>query len=141
MVMVGVVWYYYECWGIVKVFVVVDVLDNSNGWVGELLVFYKMQIGCLLLIFVLGVFYYDENFSDYYYGILESEFCCSGLVSYFVQDVWVFYVSLMVKYLIVEYVVLMVSVGYSELLEEIIDSLMIDCNESFIFVIGVSWCF
>lgn len=40
--MAGVVWYYYERWGIVKVFVVADVLDNSNGWVGELSVFYKM---------------------------------------------------------------------------------------------------
>lgn len=139
--MAGVVWYYYERWGIVKVFVVADVLDNSNGWVGELSVFYKMQIGRLSLIFALGVFYYDENFSDYYYGILESEFRRSGLVSYFAQDVWVFYVSLTVKYSIGEYVVLMASVGYSELSEEIIDSSMIDRNESFIFVIGVSWRF
>lgn len=52
-----------------------------------------------------------------------------------------FYVSLTVKYSIGEYVVLMASVGYSELSEEIIDSSMIDRNESFIFVIGVSWRF
>lgn len=63
-----------------------DVLDNSNGWVGELSVFHKMQIGRLSLTPALGVLYYDENFSDYYYGISESESRRSGLASYSAQD-------------------------------------------------------
>lgn len=51
------------------------------------------------------------------------------------------YVSLTAKYPIVEHVVLMASAGYSELPEEITDSPMIDRNESFTFVTGVSWRF
>lgn len=113
-----------------------DVLDNSNGWVGELSVFHKMQIGRLSLTPALGVLYYDENFSDYYYGISESESRRSGLASYSAQDAWVPYVSLTAKYPIGEHVVLMASAGYSELPEEITDSPMIDRNESFTFVTG-----
>lgn len=51
------------------------------------------------------------------------------------------YVSLTAKYPIGEHVVLMASAGYSELPEEITDSPMIDRNESFTFVTGVSWRF
>lgn len=40
-----------------------------------------------------------------------------------------------------EHVVLMASAGYSELPEEITNSPMIDRNESFTFVTGVSWRF
>ncbi|MDD6114411.1 MAG: MipA/OmpV family protein, partial [Escherichia coli] len=54
---------------------------------------------------------------------------------------WVPYVSLTAKYPIGEHVVLMASAGYSELPEEITDSPMIDRNESFTFVTGVSWRF
>ncbi|MGQ7087829.1 MipA/OmpV family protein, partial [Escherichia coli] len=45
------------------------------------------------------------------------------------------------KYPIGEHVVLMASAGYSELPEEITNSPMIDRNESFTFVTGVSWRF
>ncbi|MFP1461983.1 MipA/OmpV family protein [Escherichia coli] len=100
-----------------------------------------MQIGRLSLTPALGVLYYDENFSDYYYGISESESRRSGLASYSAQDAWVPDVSLTAKYPIGEHVVLMASAGYSELPEEITDSPMIDRNESFTFVTGVSWRF
>ncbi|STM41922.1 putative scaffolding protein [Escherichia coli] len=139
--MAGVAWYHHERWGTVKASAAADVLDNSNGWVGELSVFHKMQIGRLSLTPALGVLYYDENFSDYYYGISESESRRSGLASYSAQDAWVPYVSLTAKYPIGEHVVLMASAGYSELPEEITDSPMIDRNESFTFVTGVSWRF
>lgn len=51
------------------------------------------------------------------------------------------YVSLTAKYPIGEHVVLMASAGYSELPEEITNSPMIDRNESFTFITGVSWRF
>lgn len=91
-----------------------------------------MQIGRLSLTPALGVLYYDENFSDYYYGISESESCRSGLASYSAQDAWVPYVSLTAKYPIGEHVVLMASAGYSELPEEITDSPMVDRNEFYL---------
>ncbi|MFV2801621.1 MipA/OmpV family protein, partial [Escherichia coli] len=34
--MAGVAWYHHERWGTVKASAAADVLDNSNGWVGEL---------------------------------------------------------------------------------------------------------
>ncbi|WP_249965128.1 MipA/OmpV family protein, partial [Escherichia coli] len=95
---------------------------------------YLSDIGCLE---IQGA----SLFSDYYYGISESESRRSGLASYSAQDAWVPYVSLTAKYPIGEHVVLMASAGYSELPEEITDSPMIDRNESFTFVTGVSWRF
>lgn len=53
--MAGVAWYHHERWGTVKASAAADVLDNSNGWVGELSVFHKMQIGRLSLTPALGV--------------------------------------------------------------------------------------
>lgn len=74
-----------------------------------------------------------RNFSDYYYGISESESVvavwqvihagCLGALC-----------QLTAKYPIGEHVVLMASAGYSELPEEITDSPMIDRIESFTFV-------
>ncbi|WP_140397743.1 MipA/OmpV family protein, partial [Escherichia coli] len=70
--------------------------------------------------------YYDENFSDYYFGISESVSRRSGLASFSAQDAWEPYVSLTAKYPIGEHVVMMASAGYSALPEVISISPMID---------------
>ena len=85
--------------------------------------------------------YYDENFGDYYYGISESESRRSGLAGLFRAGCPVPYVSLTGKIPDRKSVVLMASAGYGELPEEITDSPMIDRNESFYLVTGVSWRF
>lgn len=139
--MAGAAWYYHERWGSVKVSAAADVLDNSNGWIGELSLFRQMPIGQLSLTPSMGVLYYDENFNDYYYGISGTESRRSGLARYSAQDSWVPYVSLTAKYPITDSIVFMASAAYSVLPDEIKDSPMIDRDDSFTFVSGVSWRF
>lgn len=139
--MAGVAWYHHERWGSVKASASADILDNSNGWVGEVALFRQMPIGQLSLTPAIGVLYYDENFSDYYYGVSENESRRSGLASYSAQDSWVPYVSLTAKYPITDHIVLMASAAYSVLPDEIKDSPMIDRDDSFTFLTGVSWRF
>lgn len=57
-------------------------LDNSNGWVGEMSLFRQMPMGKQTLTPAIGVLYYDENFNEYYYGISGNESRRSGLSSY-----------------------------------------------------------
>ncbi|HCT5820126.1 TPA: MipA/OmpV family protein [Citrobacter sedlakii] len=140
-VMAGAAWYHHERWGSVKVSAAADILDNSNGWIGELSLFRRMPVGKLSLIPSVGAFYYDENFNDYYYGISGSESRHSGLARYSAQDTWVPYVSLTAKYPVTENIVLMASAAYSTLPDEIKDSPMIDRDDSFTFITGVSWRF
>ncbi|MBJ9276960.1 MipA/OmpV family protein [Citrobacter amalonaticus] len=139
--MAGAAWYHHENWGSVKVSAAADVLDNNNGWMGELSLFRKIPVGQLALIPSVGVLYYDENFNDYYYGVSGSESRRSGLDRYSAQDSWVPYVSLTAKYPVTDNIVLTASAAYSVLPDEIKDSPMIDRDDSFTFMSGVSWRF
>lgn len=137
----GAAWYHHERWGSVKIAASADVLDNSNGWVGEVAYFRSIPIGKLTMIPSVGVLYYDENFNDYYYGVSGSESRRSGLDSYSAPDSWVPYVSLTAKYPLTNNLVLTASAAYSVLPDEMKDSPMIDRDDSFTFMTGLSWRF
>lgn len=139
--MAGAAWYHHERWGSIKVSAAADILDNSNGWVGEVALFHQMPVGNLTLTPAVGVFYYDENFNDYYYGVSGSESRRSGLDGYSAQDSWVPYISLTAKYPLTNNLVLTASAAYSALPDEIKDSPMIDRDDSFTFITGLSWRF
>lgn len=139
--MVGAAWYRHEKWGSVKVSAAADVLDNSNGWVGEVSVFRQMPVGKFTLTPSAGVFYYDENFNDYYYGVSGSESRRSGLSSYSPDDSWMPYVGLTMKYPLTNNLVLISNATYTVLPDDVKDSPMVDRDDSFAFMTGLSWRF
>ncbi|MDN8600859.1 MipA/OmpV family protein [Citrobacter enshiensis] len=139
--MVGAAWYRHEKWGSVKVSAAADVLDNSNGWVGEVSVFRPMPVGKFTLTPSAGVLYYDKNFNDYYYGVSDSESRRSGLSSYSPDDSWMPYVGLAMKYPLTNNLVLVASATYTVLPDDVKDSPMVDRDDSFTFLSGVSWRF
>ena len=139
--MVGAAWYHHEQWGSLKVSAAADVLDNSNGWVGEMSLFRQMPMGKLMLTPAVGVLYYDENFNEYYYGISGNESRRSGLSSYSPGDSWTPYVALTAKYPLTANLTLLASANYSVLPDDIKNSPMVDRDDSFTFLSGVSWRF
>lgn len=124
-----------------KVSAAADVLDNSNGWVGEASLFRQMPMGKLTLTPAVGVLYYDENFNQYYYGISGNESRRSGLSSYSPGDSWTPYVGLSAKYALTSNLTLLASANYSVLPDDIKNSPMVDRDDSFTFLSGVSWRF
>lgn len=139
--MAGAAWYHHEKWGSVKVSAAADVMDNSSGWAGEVSLFRPMPMGKLTLTPSIGVLYYDEKFNEYYYGISGNESRRSGLSSYSPGDSWTPYAGLSAKYALTANLTLLASANYSVLPDDIKDSPMVDRDDSFTFLSGVSWRF
>ncbi|POT55601.1 MipA/OmpV family protein [Citrobacter amalonaticus] len=139
--MAGAAWYHHEKWGSLKVSAAADILNNSNGWVGEISYFRPMLMGKFTLTPSMGVLYYDENFNQYYYGVSGSESRRSGLAGYSPDDSWTPYVGLAAKYPLTDNLVLLASATYSVLPDDIKKSPMVDRDDSFTFLSGVSWRF
>lgn len=139
--MAGVAWYHHERWGTVKASAAADVLDNSNGWVGELSYFRVLPVGRLAIIPALGVYYYDDSFNRYYYGVSRAESRRSGLAQWSPGSSWMPYVGLTMKYPLTNNLMLTANASYSVLPDEIKNSPMVDRDGSFTVLTGVTWRF
>lgn len=139
--MAGAAWYHHERWGSLKLSASADILDNSNGWVGELSYFRPMAAGKLSITPALGVFYYDDNFNRYYYGVSAHEARRSGLAQWSPQSSWMPYVGLTLKYPLTNNLLLLANASYNVLPDEIKNSPMVDRDDSLTLLTGVSWRF
>ena len=139
--MAGAAWYHHEKWGSLKVSAAADILDNSNGWVGELSYFRVLPVGRLAIIPALGVYYYDDSFNRYYYGVSRAESRRSGLAQWLPGSSWMPYVGLTMKYPLTNNLMLTANASYSVLPDEIKNSPMVDRDGSFTVLTGVTWRF
>lgn len=139
--MAGAAWYHHEKWGSLKLSAAADVLDNSNGWVGELSWFRVLPLGALSITPAVGVYYYDDSFNRYYYGVSGAESRRSGLAARSPGDSWMPYVGLTLKYPLTRNLMLLANASYSVLPDEIKNSPMVDRDDSFTLLTGVSWRF
>ncbi|MCX0222073.1 MipA/OmpV family protein, partial [Escherichia coli] len=76
-----------------------------------------------------------------YYGVSGSESRRSGLSSFSPGDSWTPYVGLSAKYALTTNLTLLASANYSVLPDDIKNSPMVDRDDSFTFLSGVSWRF
>ncbi|BBQ81803.1 TPA: MipA/OmpV family protein [Kluyvera ascorbata] len=139
--MAGMAWYHHEKWGSLKLSAAADVLDNSDGWVGELSWFRVLPVGKLSVIPAAGVYYYDDRFNRYYYGVSGAESRRSGLATWSPAESWMPYVGLTVKYPLTRSLILMANATYSVLPNEIKNSPMVDRDDSFTLLTGINWRF
>ncbi|MDK9607472.1 MipA/OmpV family protein [Lelliottia wanjuensis] len=140
-VFVGGAYYRHESWGSLKFGVAGDAMDESGGVVGEITYFHPIRMERLTLIPAVGVFYYDESFNDYYYGVSGKESRHSGLNEYSAGDSWNPYVALTAKYQLTQNLFLNASAAYTVLPDDVKNSPMIDRDDSFVLMTGVSWRF
>jgi len=139
--MAGAAWYHHENWGSLKLSAAADIQDNSGGWVGELSYFRPLTFGKLLITPAVGVYYYDDAFNRYYYGVSNHESRRSGLSSWSPGSSWMPYMGLTMKYPLTRNLVLLANATYSVLPDEIKDSPMVDKDDSLTLLAGVSWRF
>jgi outer membrane protein len=88
-----------------------------------------------------GVFYSDESYNDYYYGVSGSESRRSGLDQYTAGDSWTPYVGLVAKYQLTQKLYLNASAVYTVLPDDVKNSPMIDRDDSFALMTGLTWRF
>lgn len=139
--MLGGAYYRHESWGSLKFAVAADAMDESGGVAGELSYFRPFRMERLTLTPSVGVLYYDESFNDYYYGVSAQESRRSGLQQYSADASVTPYVGLAAKYQLTQNLYLNASAVYTALPDEVKNSPMIDRDDSFALMTGLSWRF
>jgi len=139
--MLGGAYYRHESWGSLKVALAADAMDESGGVMGELSYFRPIRMERLTLTPSLGVFFHDESFNDYYYGVSEKESRRSGLQQYTAGETVTPYIGLAAKYQLTPNLYLNASAIYTVLLDEVKNSPMLDRHDCFALMIGLSWSF
>ncbi|MCU6668397.1 MipA/OmpV family protein [Enterobacteriaceae bacterium H4N4] len=139
--MLGGAYYHHESWGSLKFAVGADAMDESGGVAGELSYFRPIRMERLTLTPAVGVFYYDASFNDYYYGVSDQESRRSGLQQYSADESVTPYVGLAAKYQLTKNLYLNASAVYTVLPDEVKNSPMIDRDDSFALMTGLSWTF
>lgn len=137
----GGAYYRHESWGSLKVALAADAMDESGGVMGELSYFRPIRMERLTLTPSLGVFFHDESFNDYYYGVSQQESRRSGLQQYTAGETVTPYVGVAAKYQLTQNLYLNASAIYTVLPDEVKNSPMIDRDDSFALMAGLSWTF
>lgn len=139
--MVGFFYVYNMFYGFLCMMIVGDMLDNSNGINWDFVWLYCYINGNLMLMLGIGVEWNSDNQNEYYYGVFWYELCCSGMCSYDLDSSWNLYLELLVNYCFFGDWSVYGVVCYMCLLDEIIDSLMVDKFWSGLIFIGIIYIF
>lgn len=75
-----------------------DILDNSDGFVGDLAYLYRFSIDSWTLTPGVGVSWSSKDQNSYYYGVSRGESARSGLAEYNPSDSWSPYLELSANY-------------------------------------------
>jgi len=140
-VMLGGAYYRHESWGSLKFALAADAMDESGGVMGEMTYFRPIRMERLTLTPSMGVFFHDESFNDYYYGVSEKESRRSALQPYTAGDTVTPYIGLAAKYRLTQNLYLNASAVYTVLPDDVKNSPMIDRDDSFMLMTGLSWKF
>lgn len=139
--MLGGTYYHHERWGSLKFAVAADAMDESGGVMGEMSYFRPFRMERLTLTPSVGVFFHDESFNDYYYGVSAQESRRSGLQQYTAGETVTPYVGVAAKYQLTQNLYLNASAVYTVLPDDVKNSPMIDRDDSFALMTGLSWKF
>ena len=139
--MAGLSYVHNTQYGFLRTALAADVLDNSNGFVGDVAWLYRYSNGGLTLTPGIGVEYSSENQNDYYYGVSGDESRRSGLKRYDADDSWNPYLELTASYKFASDWNVYAATRYTRLGDEIKDSPMVDKSWTGLFSTGVTYSF
>lgn len=128
-------------WGIVRTMIAGDMLDNSDGFLGDMAYLYRFQQGAFSLIPGIGVQYNSSNQNDYYYGVSYAESRRSGLEHYKADDSWNPYLELTANWAINRSWNATVGGRYTRLSSEVKDSPMVSKSSQASVWTGLSYTF
>ncbi|MGQ8705070.1 MipA/OmpV family protein [Serratia sp. TSA_198.1] len=139
--MAGVEYTHRAAWGAIRTALSADVLNNSNGLVGDLAYLYPIHLNDWEITPIAGVRWDSKNQNKYYYGINAGESRRSGLASYTPDDSLTPYLELAVRYHINKSWDTFVSARYESLPNTVKDSPMVDKSNTGSLSFGVNYSF
>lgn len=139
--MMGLSWLHNTQYGSLRTSLAGDVLDNSDGIVGDLAWIYRYTQGDLTLTPGIGVQWSSEDQNQYYYGVSRHESSKSGLRHYDPNDSWSPYLELTASYRLAENWNVFGAARYTRLSDEVTDSPMVDKSWAGILSTGVTYSF
>lgn len=137
----GLAFYHHETWGTLKASLSGDILDKSNGLIGELSYLRVIKLGAIRIIPSAGVTWYDDKLTQYYYGVSDDDAKRSGLSSYQPGASWNPFLGLSLSYSLTPQLTLLTSARYTLMDSQIADSPMADKDHDASVMGGVSWAF
>lgn len=130
-----------DSWGMIRTQISADVLNNSNGWVGDAAYLYAFNMDALRIVPGIGMRWSSKKQNDYYYGVSSSESRRSGFDRYEAGSSWSPYLELTTRYQINQSWSAFVSGNYTRLSNTVKDSPMVSKSFSTSAMIGASYTF
>ncbi len=139
--MAGMSYSHIEDWGILRAMFSGDVLNNSDGFVGDLAYLYRYSVESWILIPGAGVSWNSGDQNSYYYGVSSAESARSGLDQYNPSDSWSPYMGLSVHYNINQNWNAFFTGRYIRLANKVKNSPVVDKSYTGVFWTGVTYTF
>ena len=139
--MAGISWSHNTPYGFLRTGLAADVLDNSNGVVGDVAWLYRYVNGGFTLTPGIGVEWSSQKQNDYYYGVSHSESACSGLKVYDAGNDWAPYLEVSTNYNFAGNWGVYGTARYSRLSDEVKNSPMVDKSWNGLFSTGITYRF
>lgn len=140
-VMAGLGYTYNAQWGSIRTLFSGDVLDNSNGLVGDVAYLYRFRQDNWSLTPGVGVTWNSKNQNNYYYGIDNAEARRSGLDSYHPDDSFAPYAELSANYQFAPQWNAFAMARYVRLADEVKNSPMVDKSWTGVLWAGATYTF
>lgn len=140
-VMAGVSWSHHTLYGFLRTSLAADVLDNSNGVVGDVAWLYRYVNGGFTLMPGIGVAWSSQKQNDYYYGVSRRESVRTGLERYKVDSGWAPYLEVSANYSFASNWGIYGAARYSRLSDEVKNSPMVDKSWDGLFSTGITYRF
>ena len=139
--MAGISWSHHTAYGFLRTSLAADVLDNSNGVVGDVAWLYRYVNGGFTLTPGIGVEWSSQKQNDYYYGVSRRESARSGLERYKADNGWAPYLEVSASYNFIGHWSVYGSARYSRLSDEVKNSPMVDTSWDGLFSSGITYRF
>lgn len=140
-VMAGMSWSHHTMYGFLRTSLAADVLDNSNGVVGDVAWLYRYVNGGFTLTPGIGVEWNSQKQNDYYYGVSHSESVRSGLKRYKADNDWTPYLEVSANYTFAGHWGVYGAARYRRLSDEVKNSPLVDKSWDGLFSAGLTYRF
>ncbi|ELC5340097.1 MipA/OmpV family protein [Salmonella enterica] len=139
--MAGMSWSHHTPYGFLRTSLAADVLDNSDGVVGDVAWLYRYVNGGFSLTPGIGVEWSSQKQNDYYYGVSHRESVRSGLKSYEADNGWAPYLEISASYNFAGNWSMYGMARYTHLSEETADSPVVDKSWNGLLSTGITYHF
>ncbi len=140
-IMAGMKYQNQSRFGIVKLMMAADIIDNSNGVLADLSYGYRFNFGNASITPEIGSYWNSKKYNKYYFGIDGGEAQRSGLAHYSPGASWLPYVGLGYRHKVNNHITVALKGQVTKLSDEIKDSPMVSRSYQSSLFFGANYTF